>query len=172
MYEQSTKADALAKLRELLPAFAAAGLTHVVGEYDGSGDNGDFQDAYGYKGSDHKGSDPNDDDAGEKIDLDLLTSSDTPPPPDPYEAWKAAVAAGQTREGFERWAAYQYDKTSGTLTRAVTDAFETILGDVHGGWEINEGSIGKVILDVATGKVRIAHNERVESTEYSETELE
>lgn len=40
----------------------------------------------------------------------------------------------------------------------------------HGGWEINEGSFGKVIFDVQKGKVRFEHNERVMESTYHESE--
>lgn len=37
-----------------------------------------------------------------------------------------------------------------------------------GGWEINEGSWGEVILNIDTGEIRDEHNARFESSEFSE----
>lgn len=50
-----------------------------------------------------------------------------------------------------------------------TLAYE-LLSEKYGGWEINEGSCGTITIDFATNKVRIEHNERVESWDSSESE--
>jgi hypothetical protein len=41
-----------------------------------------------------------------------------------------------------------------------------------GGWEINEGSYGTLVIHCKTMHVEHTHNERVESVETSETEFE
>jgi len=39
------------------------------------------------------------------------------------------------------------------------------------GWEINDGSFGELVIDVAARKVTREHNWRVEETEYEEEEF-
>lgn len=39
------------------------------------------------------------------------------------------------------------------------------------GWEINEGSFGDVIIEVATATVRVEHAQRVEDVHHSTTEV-
>lgn len=56
------------------------------------------------------------------------------------------------------------------MAEAVKDAAYEYLEQSHGGWEINEGSFGDFSIDVASGRQRLEHNERFESTEYSEVE--
>lgn len=53
----------------------------------------------------------------------------------------------------------------------IRDAAYDILEEKHGGWEINEGSFGDVILYVETERLVIEHNYRVESSTYDETEV-
>lgn len=48
-------------------------------------------------------------------------------------------------------------------------AYDT-LSNKHGGWEINEGSCGTITIDFTENKVRIEHNERIESWDSSESE--
>lgn len=40
-----------------------------------------------------------------------------------------------------------------------------------GGWEINEGSYGEIVLDIDTGKIRRTHNERIQEINTTEDEL-
>lgn len=50
---------------------------------------------------------------------------------------------------------------------AMDVAYE-ILENKYGGWEINEGSFGTIIIN-ADGSGRIEYNQRVETTEYEES---
>ncbi len=47
----------------------------------------------------------------------------------------------------------------------LTDAFFVFL---PGGFEINEGGFGDLILEVKNHEVRLEHNHRIETSEYSE----
>jgi len=38
----------------------------------------------------------------------------------------------------------------------------------HGGWEINDGAYGEIIIE-ADGSGRIEYNQRIETVEYEET---
>ena len=55
------------------------------------------------------------------------------------------------------------------LSQPLTEAVETLtyfyLGHVHYGWEINEGSYGDFVFDVAAETVTLDYNERIASTE-------
>jgi hypothetical protein len=57
------------------------------------------------------------------------------------------------------------------LYRAVEQAAYDVLYDNFGGWEINEGSSGQIILDVKARKANIAHDWVVESTQRENVEL-
>ena len=55
------------------------------------------------------------------------------------------------------------------LSPELTEQLKTHLFDfLPAGFEINEGSFGDLVLDVAERKVYLEHNQRVESSEYSE----
>lgn len=55
------------------------------------------------------------------------------------------------------------------LEEALSDAACELL---PGGWEINEGSFGELLLDVAKRRVTRQHNWRIESSEYEEEDFE
>lgn len=56
-------------------------------------------------------------------------------------------------------------------TICLTDALEEIgYTYLPGGWEINEGSYGQLIIDVNARKVKLEFHERYESENYSEQE--
>jgi hypothetical protein len=55
------------------------------------------------------------------------------------------------------------------LSQPLKEAVETLtyfyLGQTHYGWEINEGSYGDFVFDVAAETVTLDYNERIASTE-------
>lgn len=55
-----------------------------------------------------------------------------------------------------------------TSRQSVIDALWPLL---PGGFEINEGSYGELVLDVETGKIHRTHNKRIETVETTEDEL-
>lgn len=57
------------------------------------------------------------------------------------------------------------------IIEAVQDLFYDLLEMEHPGWEINEGSYGSLVWAMDDDKVRLVHNERIESVETSEDEL-
>lgn len=61
---------------------------------------------------------------------------------------------------------------SDELERRFSDAAMDLVCHRHGGWEINEGSFGKVTLHVDAGKVNIDHNERHEECTSEESEVD
>lgn len=46
-----------------------------------------------------------------------------------------------------------------------------LLGDHYGGWEINEGSSGQIVIDLIENKTYLNHNWVVESTRAENKEL-
>ena len=71
---------------------------------------------------------------------------------------------------------------SGDKWKLVTENFQAdvsylaedvayyVLEQRHGGWEINEGSYGRIVIN-ANGSGSIEYNERVVTTEYSECDF-
>jgi hypothetical protein len=53
----------------------------------------------------------------------------------------------------------------------VLDLFYKLLEEKYAGWEINEGSYGQFEWDLATDKIQLTHNMRIESVETYEDEL-
>lgn len=45
-----------------------------------------------------------------------------------------------------------------------------LLQEIHGGWEINDGSYGQICIDIKNNKVKIDHNEIYQESNYSATE--
>jgi hypothetical protein len=58
----------------------------------------------------------------------------------------------------------------GLDNEAIIEAAYQVLERAQGGWEINEGSWGQIVLYVSSGKLMIEHNQRFEDSEYSESE--
>jgi hypothetical protein len=56
----------------------------------------------------------------------------------------------------------------GTIREIIEEICYDKLGASHGGWELNEGSYGTFYFDVATRKVRLEYNERIEEVRTSE----
>ena len=54
-----------------------------------------------------------------------------------------------------------------SLQNAVEHLCYECLEEQHGGWEINEGSFGEFILDVAARMIRLEHHGRIVDTVYS-----
>jgi hypothetical protein len=83
------------------------------------------------------------------------------------------IVKGSAKTSYHQWD----EKTKKlVLTEAregnVREIIEEIcydkLGASHGGWELNEGSYGTFYFDVATRKVRLEYNERIEEVRSSE----
>lgn len=51
------------------------------------------------------------------------------------------------------------------------DTAYALLERYHGGWEINEGSVGTITVDVAARKAHIHHGDAVEHYEWTDTEV-
>jgi hypothetical protein len=57
-----------------------------------------------------------------------------------------------------------------SLPEAIEELCYNILGDLHGGWEDNEGAFGEFTIDVAARTIALEYNERfIESISYNHT---
>lgn len=149
MIETQRKADlgrANAHRPVLLAAMQAAGLTMLSLHYDGSGDDGCVNGVESH--------------APETVDLATL-------PPITFQQFQ-----GRRSTGGGAWEDILVEKT-GTLEDLATEVAYAALESLHPGWEINEGSYGRVEFHAKDGalKITLAHNERYEASEYSEHEL-
>ena len=53
------------------------------------------------------------------------------------------------------------------LAEAIEQLAYDLLEETHDGWENNDGAFGEFTFDVAEGVIRLDHNERFETSEYS-----
>ena len=81
-------------------------------------------------------------------------------------------------KGSEKTSYHQWDEKKKMLVKTeakegnIREIIEEIcydkLGASHGGWEINEGSYGTFLFDVAARKVTLEYNQRIEEVRTSE----
>lgn len=123
------------QLKEICPLLAAIGVTSVIAEYEGSGDSGDFNNiCFRF--------------------YDQFTAHDG-------EAVESSTNGRRMYfDDFKRVHATATDKP--IISAEKLDEFsDTLWQLLPGGWEINEGSYGQIEIDVANGKVKHEHNERI-----------
>jgi hypothetical protein len=83
------------------------------------------------------------------------------------------IVKGSAKTSYHKW---DEKKKEMVLTEAregnIREIIEEIcydkLGASHGGWELNEGSYGTFLFDVAGRKVTLEYNERIEEVRTSE----
>lgn len=78
------------------------------------------------------------------------------------EGWINDVIAEGLPDGVE---------LSGDLEDTLKDTAYELLERHHGGWEINEGSVGQILVDVQARKGTIHHGACREVYDYSDTEV-
>ena len=66
------------------------------------------------------------------------------------------------------WDGDELARSDETLGEAIETVCYALLSANCGGWEINEGSYGMFVLDVAERTIELTHNERYVSVETSE----
>ena len=66
------------------------------------------------------------------------------------------------------WGRNEPNRTDATLGEAIETVCYALLSANCGGWEINEGSYGLFVFDVAERTIELTHNERCVSVETSE----
>ena len=135
---QPTPAD---PIKKFCPIFAAIGVTMVCAEYEGSGDSGDFEnvtfrfdDAVSYTDSSVS---------------ETLSAQATNKRRMPMDTFKQTYVNNGTAPD-RLMTAEQFD-----------EFYEHLFNLLPGGWEINEGSYGEILVDVRKQQVEHVHNERI-----------
>jgi hypothetical protein len=62
-------------------------------------------------------------------------------------------------------------KVEDNMAQRTLDLFYALLEDIHGGWEIDEGSFGQIEWNLKTDKIHLTHNNRFMQVDTSEDEL-
>lgn len=125
----------------LLEKMKEFNIKQVYSEFDGCGDEGQFDNA----------------DAEGDGDIEAFLKT-------PIKTFRGCTSYSNNETEF------LVREIDSTITELILDSFYIILERHHGGWEINEGSYGKVYFNVdGTGKIE--YNERITDVEYYEDEF-
>jgi hypothetical protein len=126
-------------IQQFCKLLSAYNVVRVELYYDGSGDSGDFETIQIITIP-----------TPAQIDLSTQQTSNT-----------TAVTVTEKRTNGHTWAQDTAKKENSLIT---VNAFDEFVSDVFdllpGGWEINDGSYGDIVVDVAEESVKIDHNER------------
>lgn len=126
-------------IKQFCKLLSAYNVARVELYYDGSGDSGDFETIQVVT-------------IPTPTQIDLSTQLTSNP---------GAVTLSEKRTNGHTWAQDIAKKENALIT---VDAFDEFVSDVFsllpGGWEINDGSYGDIVVDVAEERVTIEHNER------------
>jgi hypothetical protein len=116
-------------------------ISEVRAQYDGGGDSGDFNDISAKRHPTQA-----------ELDAAAAIVRDNPGVQPPREVTVS----------LERWLEQNvFKKPDANITQKEYEAFvDDLFSLLPGGWEINDGSYGDIVVDVATGKINIEHNER------------
>jgi hypothetical protein len=116
-------------------------ISRVTAQYDGSGDSGDFENITAIVHPTQA-----------ELDSAAAIVRDNP----------GVQPARERTVDLGRWLdANVYDKDDANITLKEYEEFvDNLFGMLPGGWEINDGSYGDIVVDVATGKIEHEHNER------------
>lgn len=116
------------------------GISHITLQFDGCGDSGQIEEVAAY---------PED-------KQDLIHS-------------EIATIRHHHKYSNDKWELVT-ETIQADVSSLAEDVAYYVLEQRHGGWEINEGSYGKIVIN-ADGSGSIEYNERVVTTEYSECEF-
>lgn len=135
----------------LFSALSAHNISRVEIDFDGSGDSGNMEEPVFFRGV-----------GANQVEV---------PPTDDVENFRVE---GALISHECTWNPKKKDWVHTTKTPTISELVESICYDLlennHGGWEINDGSFGKFVLDVGESQIALEYNERVESIEeYNET---
>lgn len=130
-------------IKEICPLFAAIGVTKIEAEYDGSGDSGDFN------GILFRFDDP-----AVHTDSELLNHS---------SLRNSGSQNTMYMDQFKRaHCTAAPDKPAPIVTIAHMEQLQEAMWQLlPGGWEINEGSFGAIVIDVLRRNIKREHNERI-----------
>ena len=128
------------ELKEICAALFKVGVTRVEVIYDGYGDSGSIEQVSFFKGK------------------KILTSKDVDSLDLPTSTINKCVYDLETKQHENKDVEY-------TIESKIEECAYDFL---PGGFEINEGSFGDLIINTEKAKATLRHNTRVESSEYSE----
>ena len=146
--QEQLAADSRVNRKAVMDKLAEIGVTMVTVEYDGSGDSGqiDMVSFFAGLGAEMK--------PLSEAQMALIKEASIAWHDSHTNSWpQPAPTVGQK-----------------PLDQAIEALCYDYLSVHHGGWENNEGANGEFAFDVATGAVKLTHNERY--TEYNSTEHE
>ncbi|WP_414462476.1 DUF6878 family protein [Hyphomicrobium sp. DY-1] len=130
------------KLAAILDAARTMGLIEIHIAYDGMGDEGNIDEISGFK--------PSNRDA----QVDLAGAI----PCDPVDLTAPQIITVG-------------DRTYQALNDLIEDYGWDIINTQHGGFEINDGGFGEILITVATGKVKLDMSNRFMSHDTTEVEV-
>ncbi|NBT75131.1 hypothetical protein EBZ80_24230 [bacterium] len=149
MAKAKTATTPASPIKDLCPLLEAIGVTRIEAEYDGSGDSGDFN-SFTFVF----------DDPTVQNDVSVLNNMQS---------------NRNTHMYLDQFRRTHCTSADATKPPIMTDAQLAALRDacfdlLPGGWEINEGSFGTIVVDVRRRKVRMEHNERIVEVATTNTE--
>jgi hypothetical protein len=83
------------------------------------------------------------------------------------------IVKGSAKTSYHKWdektkKLVKTEAKEGNIREIIEEVCYDKLGASHGGWELNEGSYGTFLFDVAGRKVTLEYNERIEEVRTSE----
>ena len=83
------------------------------------------------------------------------------------------IVKGSEKTSYHKWdekkkMLVKTEPREGNVREIVEEICYDKLGASHGGWEINEGSYGTFLFDIAARKVSLEYNQRIEEVRTSE----
>ena len=83
------------------------------------------------------------------------------------------IVKGSAKTSYHQWdekkkMLVKTEPREGNVREIVEEICYDKLGASHGGWEINEGSYGTFLFDIAARKVTLEYNQRIEEVRTSE----
>lgn len=126
-------------IKQFCKLLSAYNVIRIEATYDGCGDSGDLDVINVIT---HP--------TPEQIDNSLQMTSNA-----------AAITTAEKRIGWRVWMSDVTNKPDALITKDMCDEFlDELFALLPGGWEINDGSYGEIIVDVAEERINIEHNER------------
>lgn len=130
------------QLKGFARAASAIGVVRFSATYDGGGDSGD-------------------------VEIQVVQSE------------VALQNPSTPRDRWRRWDQWVADATKPSdtnpnpiITQPMCQAFEEAIYDLlPSGWEIDDGSFGEIVVDIAADRIRVEHNERCTTIDTSTYEF-
>lgn len=125
-------------IKQCCKLFSAYNVKEIHADYDGSGDSGDLN----LRVILHT--------TPAKVDAEVKNTSQP-----------STIGTSDRHRYFEDWVAEITNTPNSMVTKELAAEFEEAVFDLlPSGWEINDGSYGEIIVDIASEKITVEHNER------------